>query len=210
MKTLDEIAIECQTDRASVFTRTYGKPHDYARHYDKVFTPLRDEPVKLLEIGVGGGEGALMWLDYFANPQTHVFGVDNIQSTCPFNTPGRLEQGEVGKYTFVHGDQGKPEFWGKFITDNGGDFDAVVDDGSHINTDIITTFISLWQHVKPGGFYAIEDLATGYGGDSFFVKPNLPSHIDFLKGKLDELNRGVSDIDSIYWAKELAIIRKKL
>ena len=205
MMTLNEIAVMHQTDRASEFSRTYGKPHDYARHYDKVFSSLRHEPVKFLEIGVGGGEGILMWSYYFDRDGSLIFGVDNQHDTNPFNTPGKFD-----RYTFVHGDQGKPEFWGKFITDNGGDFDAVVDDGSHINTDIITTFIALWQHVKPGGFYAIEDLATGYGGDSFFVNPNLPSHIDFLKGKLDELNRGVSDIDSIYWAKELAIIRKKL
>ena len=65
MKTLDELAIACATDRASVFTRTWGKPHDYARHYDKLFTPLRDKPIKLLEIGVGGGEGIRMWSGLF-------------------------------------------------------------------------------------------------------------------------------------------------
>ena len=61
MKSLDEIAIACQTDRASVFTRTYAKPHGYARHYDHLFGHLRHEPVKLLEIGAAGGEGIQMW-----------------------------------------------------------------------------------------------------------------------------------------------------
>ena len=206
MMTLDEIAICHQTDRASVFTRTYGKPHDYARHYDKLFTPLRDQPVKLLEIGSASGEGIKMWRQYFAHPDTHIFGVDAVKDTCAFNTPGQLHSVGLGTFTFAHGDQGKPDFWERFISQHWGDFDIVLDDGSHINTDIIVSFIALWQHVKPGGFYAIEDLNTAYGGD-YFVKPNLPNHMDFIKGKLDEINRG-GDIESAYFFKELVVFQK--
>lgn len=206
MMTLDEIAIHHQTDRASVFTRTYGKPHDYARHYGKLFAPLRDQPVRLLEIGSASGEGVRMWLDYFANPITQIIGVDAVCNTCEWNTKGAEP---VSRYVFVHGDQGQTAFWDKFTHFYGGDgFDIILDDGSHINTDIIVSFIALWQHVKPGGFYAIEDLNTAYGGD-YFVKPNLPNHLDFIKGKLDEINRG-GDIESAYFCKELVVFQKRV
>jgi hypothetical protein len=204
MKTLDEIAIDCQTDRASVFTRTYGKPHDYARHYDKVFSAIRLDPVKLLEIGVGGGEGVQMWLEYFAN-KAEIFGVDNQRETNPWNT---VKPPACPRYRFTHGDQAIQEFWHGFIKEHGSYWDIIIDDGSHVNTDIITTFCCLWPEVKPGGFYAIEDLGTSYGGDSFFVRPNLPSQVEFIKGKVDELNKVSGGIDSIYLAKELCIFRK--
>jgi hypothetical protein len=204
LKTLDQLAIEHQTDRASVFTRTWGKPHDYARHYDKLFTPLRDQPVKLLEIGVGGGEGIRMRLEYF--PNAKVFGVDNQHDTNPWDTVGAKTH---PRYTFSNGDQCDPDFWNVFIRLLGGDFGIIVDDGLHSNISVITTFNALWQHVKPGGFYAIEDLNTAYGGPSFFVSPNWPNQVEFLKGKIDELNKG-GGIDSIYFAKEICILKKAL
>lgn len=202
MNTLDEIAIRHQTDRASQFTRTWGKPHDYARHYDKLFTFLRHEPVKLLEIGVGGGEGVCMWLDY--GPMWQVFGVDIVANTNRWDTPGKNEH-----YAFKQGDQTDPEFWKQFIALAGGGWDIIIDDGYHSNISVITTFNALWQHVKPGGFYAVEDLGTAYGGPGMFVNPSWPDHVTFLKGKIDELNKG-HELDSIYWAKELCVLRKAL
>ena len=85
----------------------------------------------------------------------------------------------------------------------------MIDDGSHINTDIITTFNELWPHVKPGGFYCIEDLNTSYGVGSIFVNPNLPAHFEWLKDKLDEINQQAG-IDFIQFSKELAVFRKAL
>ena len=208
-ESLDSIAIRHQTDRASQFTRTWGKPHNYAVHYDKLFTFLRHEPVKLLEIGVGGGEGIRMWTDYFDDhnakeQDTHIYGVDIVSGTNPWDTPGTS-----GRYSFVHGDQTDPEFWKRFIEVHGGDWDIIIDDGYHSNIAVITTFNALWQHVKPGGFYAVEDLNTAYGGPGMFVNPSWPDHVTFLKGKIDELNKG-GGIDSIYWAKEICVLRKTM
>lgn len=201
MKSLNEIMTENQSDKASVFTRTYANPKDYCRHYARFFDALRFDNLKVLEIGVGGGESICGWGDYFQ--MAHIFGVDIISNTNPWDTPGNKD-----RYTFVQGDQSDPEFWKRFIAENGGDFDIIVDDGSHVNTDIIMTFIALWPHVRAGGFYAIEDLATAYGGD-FFVKQNLPNHLLWLKGKVDEVNL-TGQIDSLYFSKELCVIRKAL
>ena len=206
MDDLDTIAKRCGTDRASVFTRTYGKPHNYAVHYDKLFTPLRDLPVKFAEIGVGGGEGVRMWLEYFEHEDSRIFGVDVVKGTNDWDTAGVMASLEP-RYAFTQGDQCDPEFWKRFIAENGGDFDIICDDGLHSNIAVITTFNALWQHVKPGGFYAIEDLGVAYGGPSFFVSPDWPDHVTFFKGKIDELNQG-GGIDSIYFSKELCVLRK--
>ncbi len=202
MKTLDELAIFHQTDRASVFTRTWGKPHNYAVHYSRLFEQLREQPVKLLEIGSASGEGVRMWLDYFRNGK--IYGVDNVKDTCHWNV-----QGAKGDFTFVWGDQSDNTFWECFKVDYGADFDIIIDDGSHYNDHIITAFNKLWPIVKPGGFYAIEDLNVAYPPGTIFVRPGAPNHMDWLRGQIDRLNT-TKEIDCIYFAKEIAVIRKAL
>lgn len=206
MKTLDEIAFEHKTDRATVFTRTPGgKPHGYAPHYDQIFKSIRLDPVKLLEIGVASGEGIKMWLEYF--PMGDIFGVDIVHDTNVWNTPGAKDTpGNKSRYTFETGDQGSVEFWRKFVVEHG-KFDIIVDDGSHINTDVIVSFAELWSHVNPGGFYCIEDMATAY--DPAFVKSNFPDHVTWFKGRIDDMNLG-NEIDWMRFSEELCIIRKKL
>jgi len=202
--TLDELMQLHGSDKASVFTRTYAKPKDYCRHYDTLFSPLRDQPIKFLEVGVGGGESIQGWLDYFLSAT--VYGVDIQHNTNDWDRPGVYQS---ARYHFCQGDQTSTKFWEEFINDYGSQWNAIIDDGLHSNIAVITTFNALWQHVRPGGFYCVEDLNVGYGGPSFFVKPEWPSQIDFLKGKIDELNQG-GEIDSIYFSKELAVIRKSL
>jgi len=203
MDSLDSIAIRCQTDRASVFTRTYAKPHDYARHYDKLFTPIRLNPVKLLEIGAAGGEGVRMWLEYFWIGK--VYGVDIVSNTNPWNTPG-----PSGRYFFNQGDQASATFWACWLADHGGDLDIVIDDGGHYNDGIITSFNALWPAVKPGGFYAIEDLGCSYSQGSIFVNPSWPHHMVWIKSHIDSMMQmSAYDIESIYLSRELAVFKKK-
>ena len=164
----------------------------------------------MLEIGVGSGASIKGWLGYF--DQAMIVGVDIAKDTNPWNTPGNMVH---PRYSFNQGNQSDPEFWKGFITDHGSDWDVVVDDGGHYADQVITSYTCLWPHIKTRGFYCIEDLGVSYPhlwekyGD-VFVKPPWPHHMDFLKGKLDELNQGVGGIDSIYLARELAIIKKSL
>jgi len=201
MKTLDEIAIQHGTDKATVHPLIKG--HAYAPHYDRIFTPIRDLPIRFMEIGVGGGESIKTWLEYF--PNAKVFGVDIVCNTNPWNT---ADSNADPRYTFMAGDQAKPEFWTAFIEKNGGSFDVIVDDGGHYDYQIITSFTCLWPHIVPGGLYCIEDLAVAYGG-SPFTNAGWQNHMDFVKDKLDDINRH-PHIESLHFSKELAIIKKAL
>lgn len=192
MKTLDEIMAECQSDKASVFTRTYAKPHDYCRHLERFFEPLRNNPIKLVEVGVGGGESIRAWLEYF--PNAFVYGVDLVSNTNEWNTPGAKTH---PRYTFACGNQSDEKLWKKFTEVYGGDWDVICDDGSHNSKDMAITFGSLWPYLNSGGIYELEDLGFD-GGSSRWVT-------DYLHN----LIHGDSDIDSIYFSRELAILRKK-
>lgn len=187
---LDQIAIKHQTDKASQFTRTYAKPHDYCRHMERFFSPLRGKAIRLLEIGIGGGESVRTWMEYF--PEARIYGVDLTHDTNEFNTPGASE-----RYTFRSGDQASETFWQGFISDCGGSFDIIIDDGSHISSDIIASFTFLWPHVNPGGLYQIEDLNVA------------PEAKSWLLAFVGNINAGAGDVDAIYFSKELAIVRKR-
>ena len=66
---------------------------------------------------------------------------------------------EVGIRPLV-GSQGNRTTVRSWVTASGGDFDVIVDDGSHVDHDIFVSFAVLWPHVKPGGLYFIEDLGS--------------------------------------------------
>lgn len=170
--------------------------------YAQFFEPWRFRTLKVLEIGVGGGESIRTWLEYFPNAQ--VFGVDNVQGTNDWNTVGRRLD---SRYCFTYGDQSDPTFWKCFAVDCGEDWDIVVDDGGHCNDQIITTFDGLWTHLRLGGLYCIEDLGVAYGPGSVFVKPGFLNHIQWLREVIDDINRGAG-IDFLHVTKELAIIKK--
>lgn len=67
---------------------------------------------------------------------------------------------DLNIHTLV-GDQGNSSVLDSWIRRSGGAYNAVIDDGSHRNSDMLTSFHKLWPHVLPGGFYFIEDLQVG-------------------------------------------------
>lgn len=203
MKTLDQLFQQFGSDKSSVHPNAHG----YAPHYEAAFGHLRKEKIKLLEIGVGSGGSIQAWLEYF--PKAQVFGVDTTHDTNDWDT----EKADThDRYTFVAGDQASQEFWKRFVDVLGSDWDIIIDDGGHYANQVLTSHNCLWPYVRPGGFYCIEDLNVSYPdlwpkyGDSF-VKPPWTSHMDFLKGKLDAVNRE-NEIEWLRFSKELAIIKK--
>ncbi|MEU9111255.1 class I SAM-dependent methyltransferase [Streptomyces sp. NPDC048483] len=134
----------------------WGIWHWYTQHYDRHFAPLRHEPVRVLEIGIGGysdpaaGGGSLrMWKNYF--PRGLVHGLD-IYDKSGLDEP-RLR-------TFV-GSQNDASFL-RELAERHGPFDIIIDDGSHVNEHILASFDALLPYVRPGGWYVIEDIQTSY------------------------------------------------
>ena len=68
----------------------------------------------------------------------------------------------------MQGDQGDAQFLNSMARELG-PFDIIIDDGSHMSHHIIASLNALFPHVRPGGMYVVEDLATAYwptwGGD---------------------------------------------
>lgn len=159
--------------------------HSYLQHYATHFNRFRTQNINLLEIGVGGykdpklgGESLRMWKNYFQ--KANIFGLD-IYDKSPL---------EESRIKIFKGSQVDTNFLDKVIQTTG-DLDIIIDDGSHINEHVITTFKYLFPKLKDGGIYIIEDTQTAYwedyGGDSKNLN-NSKTMTNFFKSLTDGLN----------------------
>lgn len=142
MFTLDEIAKHHGADKSTSF-------HGYAPIYDRLFFPMRDLQIRLLEIGIEYGKSMRTWLDYF--PKAEVVGVD-VNPLVKLDNP---------RYTEVIADQNNAASM-RQIADTHGPFDIVIDDGCHKADAVSVSFKELWPAVKRGGLYIVEDVFTFY------------------------------------------------
>jgi len=165
-------------------TDKYGQ-HFYTEVYEALARPRRREPVKLLEVGVGGyegwlgGESLLMWAAYF--PKGRIYGIDLVDKTA-------LSRDRIKVFQCSQVDRERLTALAREI----GPFDFVIDDGSHMNAHQIETFRILWPFVKDGGIYVVEDVQTSYwpyyGGGALGSPSYQGSCMSFFKGLSDSVN----------------------
>ena len=170
---------------AGVFkTDKYGT-HNYTQHYKTHFSKIRGNSIKLLEIGVGGyenpyqGAGSLrMWKRFFRNGE--IYAIDIYDKS-------RLQEPRIHIF---QGSQNDIEFLSRIISEIG-ELDIVIDDGSHINSDVITSFEYLFPKLKKGGMYVVEDTQTSYWSDYGGSMEKLYSEkttMGYFKSLVDGLN----------------------
>jgi len=142
LKTLTELAWIYEVEKAIPFL-------NYPPLYDEIFTPIRQKSLRILEIGVQRGKSLKMWYDYF--PNAIIFGYDIAR----WSKMTRLNRDRVFAFS---GDQSKREDLNKFIQMYGGDFDIIIDDGSHYSEHQFVTLGCLFYYLKSNGMYFVEDL----------------------------------------------------
>jgi hypothetical protein len=168
MRTLNEIATELGTDKAS-----FG--HNYVEKYEKFLSEYRDREFKLLEIGVDKGYSAKMWKEYF--PKAEIYAMDIVDST-------HLSEDRVSILVGSQNDTGFLES----VNSKYGPFDVIIDDGSHMNEDMAISFLALFPLLKPGGLYVVEDLHACYWP---WVQKDINNNFtNVLKQLLDNVNSG--------------------
>lgn len=174
---------------AETFGTDKNAQHRYAQHYARHFGPLRQQPLTLLEIGIGGyhdvragGHSLRMWKAYF--PKAQIVGID-----CYNKKP--LEEPRI---TTFRGSQTDEAFLHRVIAQIGTP-QIIIDDGSHKSPDVIATFECLFPLLDGHGLYVIEDLQTSYwtqaagidwGGSEDLEAPH--TSMNYLKRLVDGLH----------------------
>ena len=131
--------------------------HNYTELYERLFLEWKNEPITIFEIGIADGGSLEMWQAYF--PKARIFAVDILPKT-------QFDNSRVK--TFV-GDQGNRDQLQPAI-DAAGQAHILIDDGGHTMAQQQVSLGYLFRHVRPGGYYVIEDVHTslpalwkGYG-----------------------------------------------
>jgi Methyltransferase domain len=186
---LTELADHYKTDKGNI-------KHGYTAFYERYLAHLKDQPIALLEIGVGSGCSLKMWSDYFRNASIH--GID-IRPEC-----ADLCQA-FPRIAIAVMDAKAASLPGPF--------DIIIDDGSHVSQDIVDAFSLNWPNLKPGGYYAIEDFRPTYDESLWgdidrrrCSRHHIAEFIDALMQNAD-LREG-RQVESLHYHRELLIIQK--
>lgn len=171
---LNNIALEAGTDKNSNF-------HDYMEVYAEYFAPLKEEPIKFLEIGIYYGNSVKLWENYFPHADLHFIDSNRLKINY-FS--------DRAQYHFL--DQANMPQLDLFAKSVNGKFDVIIDDGGHTMVQQINSFKALFPYLNSGGLYIVEDLHTSYwgqyGGSGDLLKSGPSTAVGFFKDLVDDVN----------------------
>jgi hypothetical protein len=165
-----------------------NKWSSYLTYYDRLFDPIKDQPIRILEVGIQNGGSLETWSRYFKNAEA-ILGCD-IDEKC-----GALTF-EDPRIDVIVGNANSDITFKKIAAR--GPFDVIIDDGSHLSEDILVGFLNYFPHIRPGGIYVIEDTHAIYQRDLTSIH-NSKSALGFFKD--------LTDIVSYqFWHKDKSIV----
>lgn len=144
---MDELSLigkSCNTDKNS---------HGFLPFYEQHLRDIRHNVRDVLEIGVQTGESLMLWEAYF--PQASITGLDHCdKASC-----------RSSKVKLVRANQESRPSMQQALGD--AQFDLIIDDGGHHMRQQQISLGYLFQRLRPGGIYILEDLHTSAYGASF-------------------------------------------
>lgn len=149
---------------------------NYLDVYEEYFSHYIGKKPTLLEIGVQNGGSLQIYAKYLKNAQ--IYGIDINPNVCNM---------ELGKNitTFCFDINLRDKF---LSTLKDIKFDIIIDDGSHMQNDVINTFEFLFDKLKPGGVYIVEDMHTSYWKSFQGSYKGKNTSIEYFKTLIDYIN----------------------
>lgn len=151
----------------------------YLSEYERIFHDFRDRQVCVLEIGVQNGGSLDIWSQYFENALVLI--------GCDINPECEHLSYEDARIHVITGDINKPET-SEQVLGYCSTFDIVIDDGSHLSSDIVKSFIRYFPYVAEGGLFIVEDLHCSYWSQFQGGLFDPYSSISFFKRLIDVIN----------------------
>lgn len=165
--------------------------------YKTILNPLVHYPVTILELGVHHGGSVQYWDNFLKSPDATIIGMD--LKIPDVRTSDRVK--------FIECDQNDTDGL-KSIARTYQEFDLIIDDASHFAKETINCWDVFWDHLKPGGYYVIEDWAVGYIGDKAPVYAGMVSVITDIMSELEVRSIGSFKV-ILEEGKSMAFFQKK-
>jgi hypothetical protein len=202
---LTAYANEFGTDKGTIARAA----HSYTTFYDLLFAGRRHESIRVLEIGLATGGPELgkpadrvvrdapsirMWHEFF--PKANIYGLDISDFSWL----------QADWLSFIRADCGN-EAQLRRVAEFGTDFDIIVDDGSHASFHQQLTLVTLFEFLRSGGLYIIEDL-DWQPRHLEEQLPSVPTTVKQLRHFISQLEFiATESISSSKWAGVAAHIR---
>ncbi len=212
------------SDKGEHFINQYEKPfkrknkkivaHGYAKIYESLFKPIKDESLKILEVGSFYGNASAALFFYFK--KSMIYSAD-------INPDMYKYRGSRLKNFYV--DSSSRESINKNLLGQNIDFNIVIEDASHMLKDQIISLFMLFPKIKKGGIFIIEEIDFPEKREDMRIGQNFPDLKTILKKIIskDDFNSDyitdnekrylLSNVESISFFKgnfnEIAILRKK-
>lgn len=175
MISLQEIAIKHKTAKV---------PHGFMTIYEQYFEILRNKEIVLIEIGVANGASMKTWGEYFINGK--IYGIDSVIMYESENLNTTILECDVKDENKLHN-----------LANEIGKADIIIDDGSHIASEQLSAFKILWENLKNGGLYIVEDLFALY--DPIWNDPSEPTIINLIQSRIKSILVGGDSIQEVHW-----------
>lgn len=137
---------------ASEIKSDKGTTHDYINgYYSNEFTSIRDNKLKILEIGVHRGSSIKLLRDWFINSE--IIGIDPFGDGLPDGMADEIRN--MGDVRIIQNDAYTTEVLNMFEDDS---IDYLIDDGPHTLESQLFSIQYWFPKVKKGGTMIIEDI----------------------------------------------------
>ena len=134
-------------------------PHNYTPVYWRLLGERTQAVKKVLEVGIAEGAKSLqMWEEFF--PHAIIIGID-------LDRRMQLNKGRIRSHV---ADQASPSV-GYIAEREGGNFDLIVEDGSHKPAHQIAAMRTLLPYLAKDGLYFIEDIWCDVGAIAQMIPP---------------------------------------
>ena len=158
------------TDKGSNLLNPYNhkknlfiKGHDFGKFYEKNFKKILNKKINVLEIGVWKGASTASF--YYYLPKANFVAIDR-------NFKFKYSSKRINFFFCdTTSNDNLKKLTNFFIKKKITSFDLIIDDGSHILSDILKNFVFFFKFLKSKGIYIIED----------YKHPNYFSHLNDKK-----------------------------
>ena len=146
---LNEVFIHFATNKGSHFFSNNIKHsgHGYDAFYEKLFKENRTKNLNIMEFGIHHGDSLAALSSYF--PNANIVGVDKN----PFSTNYKSK-----RIRTLHCDVSSEKNLESLSNYLNKDYDYIIDDASHNPIHQKLTLFSMFQNLKSGGIFVIEEL----------------------------------------------------